>query len=238
MPTFVKHFHRLNHSQDYATAAPVRAATLAILALGGVLSIFANPCAAMQPAPGQPSPAPTTQPASALPEFKAIESAIAQHFALQSDFQPSDLLFPSQIGAALDAVRDAGWEVSDRQAIVERGLANNSFLAKELSTIAGRKFMRRVARHPGTYGRLDRLSTIAGGQQLIRDLIRQKDGDKLIKYLATTTGGQNMGRMAANTRHGVNLNKPTGRIYTAEELMVALKSSYDLERARRLQIAK
>jgi hypothetical protein len=87
--------------------------------------------------------------------------------------------------------------------------------------------MRRVGGQPGGYSRLDRLSTIAGGQQLIRDLIRQKDGDQFIAYLATTSGGHHLGSMAANTRNGVNLNKPTGRIYTTDDLLVALKASYE-----------
>ena len=85
---------------------------------------------------------------------------------------------------------------------------------------------RRLARHPAGYSRFERLSTIAGGQALIRDLMHRQDGHLLIEYLATTEGGRNMGRMAAATRHGVDLNKPTGRIYTEADLIAALEKLY------------
>lgn len=98
--------------------------------------------------------------------------------------------------------------------------------------------MRRVARHPGTYSRLERLSTISGGETLIRDLIRQKDGDKLIEYMATTPGGHNMGRMAASTKQGVDLNKATGHIYTAGDLVAELEKAYRAKDVKKLQNAK
>ena len=37
-------------------------------------------------------------------------------------------------------------------------LADNSFLVGELATPNGKKFMRKIAKSPGTYSRLDRLS--------------------------------------------------------------------------------
>src|SRR6185295_4546648 len=99
------------------------------------------------------------------------------------------------------------------------------FLVRELSTQNGKRFMRKVASHSGAYVRLDRLSTIPRGQTLIHDLIRQKDGDKMIEYLSTTKGGKNMGGMMAQARGGVDLNTPTGRIYTSEDLVAALKGA-------------
>jgi hypothetical protein len=156
-----------------------------------------------------------------------VESAVLTSLGARKDYQVNDLVTESQIDQALDAVLIAGWDVPGREAIAKRALADGSFLAKEFSTPDGRKFMRRVATHPGGYSRADRLSTISGGQQIIRDLIRQKDGDQFIAYLATTSGGKNLGRMAANVRNGVDLNKPTGRIYTAGELLSVLKETYD-----------
>jgi hypothetical protein len=165
--------------------------------------------------------------ANPRPDFKAVEAAVLASFATRKDYQVNDLVTQSQIDQALDAVLVAGWDVPGRETIAKRAIADASFLAKEFSTPEGRKFMRRVATHPGGYSRVDRLSTIAGGQQIIRDLIRQKDGDQFIAYLATTSGGKNLGRMAANVRNGVDLNKPTGKIYTAGELLAVLKETYD-----------
>jgi hypothetical protein len=83
--------------------------------------------------------------------------------------------------------------------------------------------MRKVGRNVGGYARLDRLSTIAGGQKLVRDLLHGPGGDAMVEYLTTTQGGSKMGRMLGGARGGVDLNKPTGRIYTAVELIAELQ---------------
>ena len=60
-----------------------------------------------------------------------------------------------------------------------------------------RSFMRKIAPRSGAFSHLDRLSTIPRGQSIVRDLVRQKDGDKMIEYMATTKGGKNMSGMMA-----------------------------------------
>jgi hypothetical protein len=165
--------------------------------------------------------------AEPTPKFADVAQAVAGHFQAQAGYQPGDLLSQPQVAAALEVAVAAGWNVPDRDKIVSRALADDSFLVRELSTPAGRKFMRKIARQPGAYSRLDRLSTISRGESVVRDLIKQKDGDKMIEYLATTRGGQNLGRMMAGAKRGVDLNKPTGRIYTADDLLAALKKLYN-----------
>ena len=86
--------------------------------------------------------------------------------------------------------------------------------------------MRNLATTPGSFASLDQLSSISGGEQLIRDLIRDPGGDKLIEYLVTTKGGHNLGRMMTAVPNGENLNAPTGRIYTVDELVTAINAAY------------
>jgi hypothetical protein len=150
-------------------------------------------------------------------------TAVKQYFASLPDYQPGDLVTRSQVAKALAKVADAGAKVPAADRIVAATLPDNSFLARELSTPAGKKFMRKVARHPGAFSRLDRLSSMSRGQTLVRDLIRGADGDKFIEYLATTPGGRKLGSTLAGTRQGTDLNQPTGRIYTAEDLMAVLE---------------
>jgi hypothetical protein len=151
--------------------------------------------------------------------------AVEQHFASLPDYQPGDLITRSQVAEALTKVADAGAKVPHAEEILAASLPDTAFLARELSTPAGRKFMRKVARHPGGFDRLERLSSISRGQTLVRDLIRGADGDKLIEYLSTTRGGRSLGNALAGARQGANLNQPTGRIYTADELMAAIEES-------------
>jgi hypothetical protein len=157
--------------------------------------------------------------------FKVAYVAVKQYFASLPDYQPGDLLTRSQASGALAEAADAGVKVPHAEQILAATLPDNSFLARELSTPAGKKFMRKVARQRGGFDRLERLSSISRGQTLVRDLIRGADGDKFIEYLTTTRGGRKLGSTLAGARQGTDLNKPTGHIYTAEDLMAAIEAS-------------
>jgi hypothetical protein len=152
-------------------------------------------------------------------------NVVNEILAAQSGYQDGDLLRRSQIEPIVARLMSEGVKIPDPAEIVKRGLADDSFLVRELSTPNGKHFMRRLAEHPSTFSCLDRLSTIPRGQQTIRDLVRQKDGDKLIQYMATTKGGHNMGAKSARAWGGVDLNKPTDRIYTADDLIEAINTA-------------
>jgi hypothetical protein len=162
---------------------------------------------------------------SHVPDDVAIAKALETYFAAQPGYQKGDLITRSQIEKILAKLQAVGVKLNDASGIAKRGLADDSFLVRELATADGRRFMRKIGDDPGTYARLDRLSTIPRGQQTVRDMVRMKDGDKLVQYMATTKGGRNMGSMLAGARGGVDLNKPTGRIYTAEDLIAAIKAA-------------
>jgi hypothetical protein len=162
-------------------------------------------------------------------DFSTISQAVQQYFATLPDYKRGDLITQSHVAAALEGVRAAaGWEFPSHDDIVHLALADNAFLATEFSTPSGKKFMRRVAQQPGTFSRLDRLTMIAGGKKVLRELLRTKRGDVFVDYLATTSGGQNLGRMMAGVPHGVDLNRPTGRIYTADDLLAVLEREFQV----------
>jgi hypothetical protein len=165
--------------------------------------------------------------APTCPEFEKVSRAILDYFQAQPDHERRDLVSQRQVRAAIAQVATIGWNIPEQDKIAGRALADDSFIIREFSTPEGKKFMRKLAQHPGTYSRLDRLSTLGNGQATIRDLINQKQGEDLITYLATTSGGKNLGKMMAGTKGGVDLNKPTGRIYTVDDLIDGLKQAYD-----------
>ena len=156
---------------------------------------------------------------------RAVAKVIGNFFSSIPDHHPGDLITRSQIEKVIAKLVSDGAQITQPSKIVQMGVPDDSFLARELSTPNGKRFMRKISQHPGEYSHLDRLSTIPRGQTIARDLIRQKDGDKLIEYMATTKGGKNLGNMMGDVRGGVDLNKPTGRIYTAEELLTVLKAA-------------
>jgi hypothetical protein len=161
-----------------------------------------------------------------LPEFEQVARAAENYFRSLKDFQAGDLISQQHVAAALEAVAKVGWELPNRDKITQQALADGSFLVRELSKKSGQKFMRKIAKTPGGYERLERLSSISGGERTVRELISKPGGDEMIEYLATTRGGHNLGRMMAGAQYGVNLNKPTGRIYTADEFMSVLRQAY------------
>jgi len=167
--------------------------------------------------------------ASSPPSFENVVRALTAYFESLPDFRRRDLLNQSHVEAALAAVADTGWDVPNANKIVELALPDNSFLVGELSTPDGKKFMRKIAENPGTYSRLDRLSQLSQGQQFVSQLVGDVGGDVLITYLATTNGGRNLGQMMGGTPNGTDLNLPTGRIYTADDLLAVLKKAYAKE---------
>jgi hypothetical protein len=156
---------------------------------------------------------------------RAIAKVVEEFLASQAGYEKDDLISRSQIEKVVAKLVSDGAKITDPGSIAKRGLADNSFLVRELSTPNGKRFMRKISTRPGEYSHLDRLSTSPRGESIVRDLMRAKDGDLMIEYLAMTKGGKNMGSMMAQARGGVDLNKPTGRIYTADDLIAALKDA-------------
>lgn len=193
--------------RDRRQGVPVRAAAVFLCLLIGSWSIAAEPTVA--------------------PEFTDVTRAVEAYFASLDDYEAGDLVSRSQIEEVLAGVKDVGWDVPGAGQIVQRGLADNSFLVVQLSTPAGRKFMRKIATQPGAYARLDRLSSISHGRKIVSDLIHTKGGYELVIYLATTKGGHLLGQQMAATQNGVDLNKPTGRIYTADDLIAELRRRFE-----------
>lgn len=213
---------RTEFRKDAAIVGPVRAKTCQIRIIDALMALVLVSASAATILWTESAVAAPQRP---KPDFTAITHAIESWFAAQADYQPGDLITRGQIETVLEKLSSAGVEVPDAQAVTARGLANDSFLVRELTKKSGRPFMRRLARTPGAFARLDRLSTIPRGEQLIRDLIQDKGGDKLIEYLATTKGGRNMGAMMTAVPGGTDLNKATNRIYTLADFETALEEA-------------
>jgi hypothetical protein len=161
-----------------------------------------------------------------LPEFATIEKEIAAQFQGMKDHQPADLITRDQATKVLDGLKRIGWDVADRDEILEQVLSEGNPLVKRLRTKAGKKFMRQSAKYPQAYDRLDRLERLPDGQQILKQLIEGPDGYKMIEYLTTSSGGKNLGKMLGRVPEGSNFNQTTGRIYTQHDLVERLKKSY------------
>ncbi|MBN1395769.1 MAG: hypothetical protein JW959_12170, partial [Pirellulales bacterium] len=107
-----------------------------------------------------------------IPPFDAIEKTALAYFEELPDYLPGDLITRTQVEPLLDQLKKMGLPLPDEAEILESVPDKNSFIVKQLSTPAGRKFMRSIARFPDAYDRVDRLSRLPRGKQTVRDLIR------------------------------------------------------------------
>ncbi len=167
-----------------------------------------------------------------LPSLEQVQKVIEKQFASLNDYKPGDLISRNQVKPIFDALNHLGWNVRDQANILRMIPSEDEFFVRELRTAAGRKFMRQSGKYPLAYDRIDRISHMIMGEQNVRALIRGPDGYKMIQYMTNTPYGRNLGQMLSQDPRGGDFNSSTGRIYTADALMVRLALSYEAEQER------
>jgi hypothetical protein len=170
-------------------------------------------------------PAPSRGKAKPIPPFSEVSQAVERHFEAKPDYRAGDLITREEVTPLLGRIEQMGLPLPDAKQIQESVLAKDSFLAQQLGTPNGRKFMRRIAGYPDAYDRLDRLSRLPRGQRIVRELIKGPGGEKMIEYMTTAKGGKELGKMLSKGPQGADFNSPTGRIYTVDLLLARLQTS-------------
>ena len=173
--------------------------------------------------------------AKPFPEFATVQSSINRDLANQTDYQTGDILSQSYVAPIIKHLELMGWKIADRKTILKKVPSDTHFLVRQLRTKAGREFMRKVASYPLAYDRLYRLALLPDGRRTMVDLIRAKDGHKMIQYLTTSKGGKNLGKILQRLPKGTEFNTPTGHIFTGDQLIGHLKQSYQAELKRRAE---
>jgi hypothetical protein len=162
-----------------------------------------------------------------IPPFKDVERAVWDAFKAKEGFKPNDLITQDEVAPLLQKFQKQWLPPKDAAEILGRVPQADGFLAVQLRTPAGRKFMRDMSEYKNSYDRVDRLSRLPRGEKTVRDLIRGPDGYKMIEYMTTTKGGRAMGQQLSNAPGGQNFNSPTGRIYTVPMLLGELKTVHE-----------
>ncbi|MBX3412854.1 MAG: hypothetical protein KF708_09215 [Pirellulales bacterium] len=172
-----------------------------------------------------------------LPTFKQVEKLVQDRFGTH-DHEMTDLITREQTDELFAEIAKRGWKIRDGKEILERVPRESEFFVRQLlGSKQGRAFMRDVAPMPLGYDRVDRLSHLERGHRFVKDMIKGPDGYKLIEYLTETRYGKNMGRQLRDAPDGAGFNKPTGRIYTADQLLPVLRDHYDAEKRLRAATA-
>ncbi len=173
--------------------------------------------------------------AAELPKWDQLERAASAALRSREDYHPGDILARSEAQACFAKLAALGWEPAEAQELAAAVPGDDEFIVKRLrgkNNKDGQRFMRHVAKYPEGYDRLDRMIRLPRGETITADLIHNPGGYQMVEYLATAQGGIEMGKMLSETPKGKNFNQPTGRIYTAEQLIARLKKSYASDAAQ------
>ena len=161
------------------------------------------------------------------PSLAVVKSVVEQHLRTIRDYSPGDLISRGDVEAIFNELIDRGFPVNDiAEGLYDDFVPENSFLIQALHTEAGRKFMRKVNSLPFAYDRLERLSWIPAGQDILRELIDKPDGAALFKTMLEPSGMKATIRHLESDPRGKNYAFPTGHIHTAEELLKHLEEKY------------
>ena len=168
-----------------------------------------------------------TAPKPAAPTHKkpTLEERTAAYFASRKDLKPGELIVRSDVESLVKTLAKEGYDTKAFDPLLKQTVADQSLLARQLRSPAGKGFARQAAQYPGGYDRLEHLANLPDGPNTLQKLVEGPDGYKLIEYMTTTSGGQEMGRMLSETPTGGNFNGKTGRIYTADQLVAQLKEN-------------
>ena len=165
-----------------------------------------------------------------LPPFTAIRQTVEEHFASQRGRQSRDIISRSEVEAALRQVSQLGWKIEDEAEIINNTLADDHVLIKTFRTPSGRRFMQQIASRPLMYDRFDRIANESGGPQMIRDLVKLPDGER---YAKPESGGGVPDLLdllpknaSGKTRRIQDYHKPTGHLYTVDDLLRRLEESH------------
>jgi hypothetical protein len=168
-----------------------------------------------------------------LPSFETLWQAVDTELAKFPGYQQGDLISRKQVAPIFPLLQRLGWKVYDQEEIVKLVPDDNEYFVKQMRTKAGLKFMRQMAKYPLGFDRIDRIGRMSMGNDNVDALIRGPDGYKMIQYMTETVWGKNMGNMLSNAPKGKDFNSATGRLYTADALMLRLQESYEKELERR-----
>jgi hypothetical protein len=165
---------------------------------------------------------------SASPPRLAEAKAIAeQHLRSLENYAPGDLISRGDVEPIFNELLSRGLPVNDiAEELYDEFIPDNSFLLKLLRTEDGRKFMRQVNRFPQAYDRLERLSWVPAGQEILRELVASPDGASLFKAMLEPAGLEATARLLESDPRGKNYSLPTGHVHTAAQFLKRLEKKF------------
>jgi hypothetical protein len=169
-----------------------------------------------------------------LPPFEDVQQCVEDYFQKDRDRRKEDLVTRGQVAEVLKQLQQLGWKVPQQQQLIEKVLDDQHVLVRTFRTPAGRRFLSKVADRELIYDRLDRISEVSGGPELIRDVVKLPDGER---YAKPQSGGGVPDLLdllpknaSGRTRRIADYDRPTGHLYTVSDLVAYLAECYQNEK--------
>lgn len=165
--------------------------------------------------------APTTRPPA--PTAEDVREFAVKTLSTQAGFDQEGLITRSQVKRLIVEFERKGWQVQGASELLERTLADDDFLVRQLSDSDGKKFLAKVIKVDGSLDRLDRIAHMPHGETNVTDLIHKiPNGADWITAMGDTEHGKRMAERLEHAQDGDGFNEPTGRIYTVSDLATTL----------------
>ena len=187
-----------------------------VMALAGAVPAL-QPIQAEETAPSK-SPPPLTR--------KAIEELVSRNLRNDPLYMAGDAICQSDVEPIFNELLERGYRSPDTEGLYDSFLSANDKFIKALRTPEGRMFMRSVAKLPGAYDRLERLSWSNTGRALLAEMIASADGKKAVEHILSDEGAQLVEGLLAQDPRGQDFRLPTGKVHTANELIDHLCAIY------------
>jgi hypothetical protein len=186
-----------------------------------------------------------------LPPFERVAEMVHRHFLANQDprssseasYKPNDLLPRSRVESVFAHLRIMGWNVKDNRSILGRVLGDHEFLvrhcqpsialARQGKASPAARFLRKVSKHPLAYDRVQRITMLPSGRRFLVEAFERSDNQALVRFLETgkiddsLEGAAEVKKVVRSATEGIDFDQPLGRIYTATQLVAALRTSYD-----------
>lgn len=160
-----------------------------------------------------------------LPPFATVEALVRRDIASIPGHERGDLICQGETVNLYDQIKHLGWWVPDARQIQKDILPDTNFLVQRLRTPEGRKLVRLIPNKGEAYNGLDRLSDLPTGKHTIVEMMRDPASDKWLAYLLSKHGGAELSKLMTKNEP-VDFVKPTGKIYTVDQLVERLEKSY------------
>ena len=174
-------------------------------------------------------------PAALIVSANQLREVVTAYFDKKENFEPGDLIDQGDLNQILVELEHIGWKVSDADEIKKLLLPQDHIVARTFATPKGTRFMRKVAGYQLIYDRMHRTAELPGGQALVRDIVKLPNGEIYAK-MDPVPGNPTLTELLPKRRNGktpppTNFDKPTGYIYTIDQLRKRLEESRERDMA-------